>query len=219
MAAVTLTDVQEDLAYLLGEQSAPSTTSSDYNSRSRFIQRALERAYRAYNFPFNKVNATVALTNGVATLASGVLQDSVLDVRIINSGTNDDKVLTQVPYEEQDKYGQGSYVYWLTGYENAYQLHSKESDNTLTIRYTTSVPVINASIATPFPSAMALARGALIFYRQAEDPQADIGQEEALFQAEIEDIITMYNRSRPQQRLIGRHEYSNTYIGDAGHLD
>lgn len=221
MAQVDLDDVQTKLAFLLGEQSAPASTASDYASRTSFIQSALERAYRAYDFPFNKLIATVQLSGGVATLPTTVAQDSVLDVRIINSGSNDDNVFKPVDYEEQDKYNSGSYIYWLTGYEGAYTLNTKETtnDGILTIRYTTTVPVINASVATPFPSAMALARGALIYYRQAEDPQADIGQEEALFQAELEDIIAQYNRSRPQRRMVSRHEAMDSYIGDLGYMD
>jgi hypothetical protein len=202
--SVNLTDVQQDLAYLLGEQSAPSTSNSDYVVRQTFIQRALERAYRAYNFGFNKLTATVALTSGVATLASGVMQDAVLDVRRVVSGQSNDNVYTQIPYEESDSAIAGDYKYWITGYQGAMLLNSNEADTTLTYRYQTGAPVINASMSTPFPSSMALARGALIYYRQAEDPQADIGQEEALFSGELVEIISQYNRSRPQRRLVSQ---------------
>lgn len=214
--AITLTDVQQDLAYLLGEQSAPSTSNSDYTVRSTFIQRALERAYRAYDFPMNKLTATVSLVSGVATLPSAVMQDSVLDVREVVAGTGNDHIYKQVSYEESDQAGSGDYGYWLTGYQGTYVLNSNEGDTTLTVRYTPSAPMLNASIASPFPSSMAIARGALIYYRQAEDPQADIGQEEALFTGEINEIIAQYNRSRPQRRFITRHEDFGSYIGDLG---
>jgi len=54
----------------------------------------------------------------------------------------------------------------------------------------------------------------LIYQRQAEDPQADISQEEALFQNELDEVISQYNRSRPQPRAITLHEASGTYVGD-----
>jgi hypothetical protein len=199
--SVNLTDVQTDLAYLLGEQSAPATTNSDYVVRQTFIQRALERAYRAYPFGFNRLTATVSLTSGIATLASSVMQDSILDVRQVITGTNNDNVYERVTNTDSDNYPQGNYKYWLTGYQGALLLNSVEADTTLTYRYTTSAPVLNASISTPFPSSMALARGALIYYRQAEDPQADVAQEEALFSGELSEIISQFNRSRPQRRL------------------
>lgn len=199
---IDLTDVQTDLAYLLGEQSAPSTSNSDYVVRQAFIQRALERAYRAYPFGFNKLTATVSLTSGVATLASGVMQDSILDIREVVAGTNNDNVFSLISYEDSDDAAQGTYRGWITGYQGGLLFNSNEADTILTYRYQTGAPIINASIATPFPSSMALARGALIYYRQAEDPQADISQEEALFSGELAEIISQYNRSRAPRKLI-----------------
>lgn len=216
--ALSLTDVQRDLAYLLGEQSAPSTSSSDYDQRSRFIQVALERAYRAYDFPMNKLVATVAAVSGVATLPTTVLQDSVLDVREVVSGSDNDKIYRFIDYSQQDSFGEGDYVAWLEGYEGTYVLKTSETSSSpvLTVQFSSVVPTLNASITSPFPSSMALARGALIYMRQSEDPQADISQEEALFQQELDEIISAYNRARPRQRMVTKHEDNNTYIGDIG---
>lgn len=214
---VNLTDAQTDLAYLLGEQSPPSVSSSDYNVRATFIQRALERAYRAYTFPMNKLTATLSLVNGVATLPSAVMQDSVLDVREVIAGRNNDHIYREVDYVDSDNGTTGEYEYYRDGYQGAYTLRSNENDTTLTVRFSSGVPILNGSISTPFPSSMALARGALIYYRQAEDPQADIAQEEALFSGEVSEIIAQYNRSRPQRKLITRHQDFQSYIGDLGY--
>lgn len=213
MAALSQTTVLADLSYLLGETSVPTTGTED---RQRFIQLALERCYRAYDFPFNKVNATVQMTLGVATLPTNIHQDSILDIRTINSGVGNDNVYSPVPYASLDNYPTSQYRYRLTGYEGAYVLQSSETTTSavLTIRYETTTPVINASITTPFPSSMALARGALVYLRQAEDPQADISQEEYIFQQELDEVIAQYNRSRPQPRAITLHEAQNSYIGD-----
>lgn len=209
--AVTLTQAMLDLSYILGETSVPTSGTED---RQRFIQAALERAYRAYNFPFNKMTATVQATGYIATLPTNVLQDGSLDIR--NSSVNPNIPYKQIDYTESDKYNQGSNAYWVDGYEGSYVAHLTEDSPLLTVRYTSSVPVINASVSTPFPSSMALARGALIYYRQAEDPQADLSQEESLFQVELDEIISAYNRNRPSRRMITSHEASNTYIGDIG---
>lgn len=211
--SVTLTDVQRDLSYLLGEQTVPT---SGIDDRTRFIQVALERAYRAYDFPMNKLTATVALVSGVATLPTTVLQDSELDVREVVAGVANDHIYTQVDYIDADTAPQGAYTYYIDGYEGAYTLKSPEADATLTIRYSSVVPTLNASISTPFPSSMALARGALIYTRQAEDPQADISQEEALFQAELDEVIAAYNRARPRRKMMTKHDQFSTYIGDLG---
>lgn len=213
MADLNQTTVMQDLSYLLGETSVPTTGTED---RQRFVQLALERAYRAYDFPFNKITATVAMVNGIATLPTNVHQDSVLDIRVINSGVGDDNIFTSVPYGDLDDYPSSQYKYRLTGYEGNYVLTSSENSlsATLTIYYETTAPVINASISTPFPSSMALARGALIYIRQGEDPQADVSQEEYLFQLELDEVIAQFNRSRPQPRGITLHEALGTYPGD-----
>lgn len=213
MSQITLTTVLEDLSFLLGESSVPTTGIED---RTRFIQRALERVYRAYDWPMNKVTATIQMTTGSGALPTNLRQDSEMDVREVLAGTNNDNIYYQIPYEDQDTYSAGSYRYWLSGYEGAYTINTSETATSpiLTVRYSTTTPIINASIATPFPSSMALARGALVYYRQAEDPQADIGQEEALFQQEIDEVIASYNRARPQPRGRTLHEMNGTYIGD-----
>lgn len=213
MAYITQDTVMQDLSYLLGEQTVPSSGTED---RQRFIQRALERVYRAYDFPMNKVTVTLQAAAGIATLPTNVRQDSSLDVREVVAGARNDNIYDAIPYEERDLYSEGSYKYWLTGYEGAYLLETTETSTNpvLTVRYSTVAPTINASIGTPFPSSMCLARGALIYYRQAEDPQADIGQEEALFQLEIDEVIAAYNRERAQTRGITQHEKYGTYIGD-----
>lgn len=210
--SLSLTTVMSDLSYLLGETSVPATGTED---RQRFIQLALERAYRAYDFPFSKIMATVPMVNGIASLPTNVHQDSIMDIRIINPGKSDDNIFTGVPYGSLDSYPSGQYRYRLTGYEGSYIFESSETGNgVLSIYYETTAPQINASVTTPFPSSMALARGALIYLRQAEDPQADVSQEEYLFQMELDEVISQYNRGRPQPRGKTLHESMGTYIGD-----
>lgn len=213
MGLVYQTDVQQDLSFLLGETSVPSSGTED---RQRFIQRALERVYRAYDWPMNKITATVAIVGGIATLPTNVHQDSIMDIRQVVSGVGTDHIYTQTPFNSRDNYPQNTYNYDLTGYEGAYVLTSSETQTsgTLQIRYETTAPIINASVPTPFPSSMALARGALVYYRTAEDPQADIAQEEYLFQLELEEVIAQYNRGRPQPRAKTLQEVQGTYFGD-----
>lgn len=212
MATTNQTQVLQDLSYLLGETSVPSSGIED---RQAFIQRTLERVYRAYDWPMNKAIATIQLLSGIATLPTTVHQDSIVDIRTKGSGTGDDSVYSQIAYKDQDNFSAGTFRYWLTGYEGAYLLNTNETTNDiLTIYYEQTTPVINASITTPFPSSMALARGALVYLRQAEDPQADIAQEEYLFQMELEEVIAQYNRSKPPVRGRTLHEMGHTHIGD-----
>jgi hypothetical protein len=213
MAIVYQTDVMQDMSFLLGESSVPSTGTDD---RQRFIQRALDRVYRAYNWPMNKIAATLPMVGGIASLPANFHQDSNMDIRVVNPGVGDDNIFSQVGYDELDGYPTNQYRYRLSGYEGAYLLESSEPTltTTLNIYYETTSPIINASVGTPFPSSMCLARGALVYYRVAENPQADIAQEEYLFQQELDEVISQYNRSRPQPRAKTLHEAMGTYPGD-----
>lgn len=213
MAYITQTTVMTDLSYLLGETAVPS---SGVDDRKRYIQLALERVYRAYNFPMDQVTGTVSMVAGIATLPTSMHQDGIIDIRIKVAGVGTDHVFNQVDYSELDDIPTGQYAYYLNGYEGTYVLTSTETSttDTLTVRYQNVTPVINASIGTPFPSSIALARGALVYYRQAEDPQADISQEEYIFQQELDEVIAQYNRARPQKRAKTLHEATGTYIGD-----
>ena len=212
MAAITQTTVLQDMSYLLGELSVPTSGIED---RQRFIQRALERIYRAYNFEDVKAIATVSLTNGVGTLPSDMGFRAEADVRVINSGSEDDYIFTRTTYDAQDSSVKGDYVYWITGSEGSYTFNSKETDTpAITVRYTQTAPSINASISTTFPSSMVIARGALVYYRQSENPQADIAQDEALFQQELSEIIAQEIRNKGPRRGVSIQELAGRYTGE-----
>lgn len=209
--SVTQTDVMQDLAYLLGETSVPTSGTED---RQAFIQRSLERIYRFYEFPFSQALASVAITSGVGTLPTDARFAPQLDVRYVSGSSFDDAVFEAIPYEEQDNYFQGSNKYWLLHESDGDKtINTKETYDTLTVRYSLQAPVINASIATPFPSSMVIAKGALIYYRQAEDPLADTSVEENNFMTELNEVIRSYKRNAPRRRMISRAELGGNYTG------
>jgi len=212
MAATTQTQVLQDLSYLLGETTIPTSIAD----RDDYIQKALERIYRAYNFPMNMVQATFAINNGVGTLPSNVGQDGIIDIRNVVVGAFNDNVYQQVPYQQYDNYQTNDFAYYLLGYEGNYTIYTSETTTSYvaTILYTTSVPMINASITTPFPSSMCIALGALKYYRLAEDPYTDVQPYETMYKTELNEVIAAYNRNRAQKRGIGRAEQEGTYTGD-----
>ena len=215
MSAITQTDVLLDLSYLLGESSIPT---SGIDDRKAFIQRGLQRIVRLYDFDEMYALATVSLTLGGNAFYSGALpadaaESPSLDVRVINSGTNDDYVFTKIPYTDQDEAIAGDYKYWLTGSANAYTMSTRDDVSNVVVRYLQSAPTINASISTTFPSSIVIARAALVYYRQAENPMADIAQDEALFKTELEEVIARQNRNRPVGRAKSIMELNDTYTG------
>lgn len=215
MSAITQTDVLLDLSYLLGESSIPT---SGIDDRKAFIQRGLQRIVRLYDFDEMYALATVSLTLGGNAFYSGALpadaaESPSLDVRVINPGTNDDYVFTKIPYTDQDEAIAGDYKYWLTGSANDYTMTTRDNVSNVVVRYLQSAPTINASISTTFPSSIVIARAALVYYRQAENPMADIAQDEALFKTELEEVVARQNRNRPVGRAKSIMELNDTYTG------
>lgn len=210
MSQINQTDILLDMSYLLGEQTIPTSGIED---RKKFVDRALERIYRLYDFEEFKSLATVSITSGTGTLPADTGEAPDLDVRVSNAGSNDDYVFDQIPYEDQDKYRDGDYKYWLTGSAGDYTLNTKDDVANVMVRYTQEAPAVNASISTTFPSAMVVARGALVYYKQAENPLADISQDEAFFQQELQEVIQKQIRNRPLGRSKSIMEITGHYSG------
>lgn len=214
MSSINQTDVLQDMSYLLGEASVPT---SGIDDRKRFIQRGLERIARLYDFDEMYALATVSMTLSgnfyTGSLPSDAAESPDLDVRVIQSGTDNDYIYDKIPYEDQDKYQVGDYKYWLTGSAGDYTLNTRDSNTPLVVRYLQKAPTINASVSTTFPSSMVIARAALVYYRQAENPLADISQDEALFQRELEEVIARQQRNRSVGRAVSIQEVNDGFIG------
>ncbi len=214
MSSINQTDVLQDMSYLLGEASVPT---SGIDDRKRFIQRGLERIARLYDFDEMYALATVSMTLSgnfyTGSLPSDAAESPDLDVRVIQSGTDNDYIYDKIPYEDQDKYQVGDYKYWLTGSAGDYTLNTRDSNTPLVVRYLQTAPTINASVSTTFPSSMVIARAALVYYRQAENPLADISQDEALFQRELEEVIARQQRNRSVGRAVSIQEVNDGFIG------
>lgn len=206
----TQTDILLRMSYLLGEQTIPTSGIED---RKQFINDALARAYRAYNFQEAQAIATVSITAGVGSLPSDVGETPDLDVRVVNPGSQNDSIFEQIPYEDQDNYVDGDHKYWLLGSSGAYTMNTKDTTANVVVRYMQEAPEVNASVSTTFPSPMAIARGALVYFRLAENPDADTAQDEAFFQKELQEVISRQNRNRPVKRAKSIMELNNQYTG------
>lgn len=194
---LTQTQIMTDLSYLLGEQTVPTENVSD---RQAFIQRTIDEVYRAFPWPQAMTTATLTVTSGAATLASNYYPQGTLDVREVLSGSEDDRVYDEVSYGQHDDYIEGDYKYWLSGGDPNYVIETKDDVSTLTARYQTKAPQVNASITIPFEDPMLFALGALRYVRIGENPEADITQEEDNFQVKLDQAIGLANRNKPRHK-------------------
>lgn len=207
---VTLTDVQQDLSFLEGNQTVPTSGIDDWN---RFIQRTLEEAWIQFPWDFAKTTATVSMSNGIGTLASGAMLDSIYAVNFVTGNTGDDHYYEQIDYDESDKYSVGNYRYWVTGNTPNPVINTRETDGILTVWYKSLPPQINASVSATFPDSMVIALGARRFVRMAENPQADVSQEESIFQKRLEEVWGWYNRNKPRR---ARRRFTGPGTGTVG---
>lgn len=205
---INQTTILETLSYLLGENSVP--TSSIIDSRKRFIQHTLEEIYRSYPWTFAQGTATLSFSAGLATMPSDF--DSQQKVySYFNTGNLETNVI-EINVGDQDMWQDGDYKFWIEPLnETTYLLKTKDTNYTdLTIKYQKQVPTINATVYTPFPDAMTVALGARRYVKLGQNPDADISQDEALFQKRLTENIAAQQLGRPLKRNRKIY-YANNY--------
>ena len=205
-------DVMLTLSYLLGERTVPSTGTE---GRKDFIQRTLNEVYRDYPFKFNEGLVTLSVASGIASLPSDFSLDHTPFVNYTtSSGTATDLELADVG--DQDAINIGDNKYWLTSTtgDGAYVLNTKEVISSVVVRYQKVPPTLGASVGTPYPSTMALALGAKRYYRMSQDPEADISQDEALFQKRHQEVVRAQQMSAPRNRRKSAQSIAGYSTGD-----
>lgn len=206
-------DVMTSLSYLLGERTVPSTGTE---GRKDFIQKTLEEVYNNYPWPFAIGLATLSVTaSGIASLPSDYApnQESFISYNT-SSGTAMD--LELVDDGDQDAVNIGDNKYWLTSYtgDGQYILNTKEVISSVVVRYQKLPPTLAASVGTPFKNAMTLALGAVRYHRKSQDPEADIGQDQALFDRALQDDVRGIQMSAPRKRRKTAQSIAGSATGE-----
>lgn len=203
-------DILLTLSYLRGERTVPTTNTE---GRKEFIQQTLNELYAAYRWKWNEISTYITVISGIATLPSGLSLNHELNVSYEN-GTE------ETPYDEinaSDKAGaqQGQNLYWLTTIDGErHQLNTKESVDLLSIVYQPIAPIISATIGTPYPDRLTIALGANRFVKLSEDPDADLAQDDTLFQNRVNINIAAQNRPRPRRERRSAQSESGSYTGE-----
>lgn len=203
-------DILLTLSYLRGERTVPTTNTE---GRKEFIQQTLNELYAAYRWKWNEVSTYITVVSGIATLPSGLSLNHELNVSYVN-GTE------ETPYDEinaSDKAGaqQGQNLYWLTTIDGEnHQLNTKETVDQLSIAYQPVAPVISATIGTPYPDRLTIALGANRFVKLSEDPDADLAQDDTLFQNRLNTNIAAQNRPRPRRERRSAQSETGSYTGE-----
>ena len=208
---VTQTQALTTLSYLLGENSVP--TSSVLDSRKNFLQNTLNEIYRAYPWSFAATNATLTFSGGVATLPANFDYQHKIYGYFYNGDTQ--TMLEEINIGDSDMYVQGQYKFWIEYIAND-RFQIKTKDNTYTtavVSYQTTVPTFS-STDTPFNDANIIALGAKRYVKASENPDADISQDEALFQKRLNEAIAAVQVNRPLRKHRSVYAANNYRLGE-----
>jgi hypothetical protein len=203
-------DFMLSLSYLLGERTTPST---GVDNRKQFIQDTLNEVYRAYPWPFTSARTTLTMASGVATLPTTFDYSHKLEVYYTNGTTQTS--MEEIIEDDQPGYQDGDSRYWITNQsDGTYLLNTKDTAPVaVTVSFQTKVPTVNASISTPFDDASTVALGARRYVKLSQDPNADIGQDESLFQKRLNENIAAVQVHRATRKTKIKAFLNNHRVG------
>lgn len=199
MALYYQNDFLTTLAYLMGERSVNSTTSAP---RADMIQTSLEEAYQAYPWRFARANATLSVVSGVATLPTNYDDNHLAFARFDNGSIVEDLI----PVDPDDEFNveDGDRNVWIEaiGDGNQYILRTKDTDvSTVRFRYQKQAPVLaTASTGTPYFNKRTIAIGARRDVKLGQNPDADISQDQALFERALAKDIATHQVPAPRKK-------------------
>lgn len=204
----TLDQAQQALAYLLNQNTVPSAESA---RRAFFITSSVQRIYRSFDFDVANTSDTFTTdSSGQVDLSDQPFGGIPMILRISDGTTLND--FGFVMQQDVQRFVPGDRKYWiLPDGEGNWTLFTTEPNTSITVWFSIA-PDISATQAAVFQP-MVIGKGALIYYRQAQDPDADVSVEEDEFKQEVSELIDQQNRRRPQRFIRTRRDVYGHYIG------
>lgn len=208
-----LTPLLTTLAYLMGERSVSASTTAQ---RTDFIQKTLEEAYGAYPWRFNTANATLAISSGIATLPTDFdVSHPMYASYFSDSVTELD--LEEIDPTDKDQVSDGDKKFWLTAQsDGSFLLNTKDSISSAIVSYQKIPPTLDSAgtIGTPYPNGMTIAMGARRYVKLGQNPDADISQDQKLFEKNLANDVAAHQVPAPRKQRRTRHQQRGTYTGD-----
>lgn len=192
-------DFLTTLAYLMGERTVNATTSV---SRADFVQSALNDVYKAYPWRFARANATLVVDNGLATLPTTYDDNHLAYAKFDNGGVFKD--LESIDPDDEPNYSDGDRVAWIEVLTDGQTYILKTKDSTVSsvaFRYQTQAPILaTASVYTTYPNKRTVALGARRDVKLGQNPEADISQDNAIFERELAKDVAAHQTQAPRKR-------------------
>ncbi len=201
------------LSYLLGEQSVPPT---QLTARGDFIQSTLDEAYTAYPWRFATRLATLVPVSGIATLPTNVDISQEINLQYFNGTTPVD--MQQVDIDDIPLSPNGKHNYWLTTPSEAgpYVVNTLDAvPSNFVLKYQTIAPILNSTLVqTAYPNKNTIALGARRYVKLSQNPDADISQDEALFQTRLNSDIAAHQVAQPRKKRRTKQARNYAHTGD-----
>lgn len=202
------TAVLLSLNNLKGYRVAPGGEDTDFK---RYIQYAFDYAWRYYPWSFSTRRYSLDLVNDPY-----MPEDFDIDGSY-EPATNLSYNWQKVALSDFDLYDSGDYAFALQ-YDpvvNKYEIRST-STGALSIVYQTKPPTLAAGTMVPFPSAMTVALGAVIYAKMGDNPtRADVTQEWDQFHAELDRHVGRADKNRAPNRRRNRYDIAGVGTGES----
>lgn len=210
--ALVQSDILTTLAYLMGERTVNATTST---SRADFIQQTLEECYAENAWRFARSNATLTISSGIATLPTDFDISNPINFSFITGTTELD--LDEIDVVDKDQVNDGDRKVWLTSSGSRFIANTKDTTPTqLLVAYSTIAPVLDSAgtISTPYPNKMTIALGARRYVKLGQNPDADISQDQKLFEKMLAKDMSGDQIPAPRKQRRTRQQQRQTHTGD-----
>lgn len=207
-----LTPLLTTLAYLNGERAVNTTTSAP---RTDFLQKTLEECYQAYPWRFARATATLTISSGIATLPTNFDLSQPVNASYY-SDTSTELALEEIDISDKSRASDGDLKFWISSLGDGTLLFNTK-DTAVTqpiIIYQTTAPILSASVGTPYPSARTLALGARRYVKLGQNPDADISQDQVLFEKALAADIAAHQVPGPRKVRRSAQSQSGTFTGD-----
>jgi hypothetical protein len=197
----------------MGERSVNASTSTP---RADFIQETLNDVYSAYPWRFASATATLSISNGIATLPTNYDDNHASFVKF---GDIYETRLDPIHQDDANQVVDGDRAQWISVLDDGvtYLLNTKDSDaTTVSFRYQKQAPILDTAgtIGTPYPSKMTLAYGARRFVKLGQNPDADLSQDQKLYEKALQSDIAAHQVPAARKRRRTAHGQTGTATGD-----
>ena len=223
MAAIQLSDIQNDLNFLLSDSGIPT---SGVANQIQFINDVIADIFdRSDKWTWaaqpTQFNLSVPAL-GAASLASiGNFEGKLVDVREVISGAQNDNVYSKTDWYNITDTDPSQYYFGVSGNGvDGYKIYQNQTyapTLTITPKYAPE-KLANLTDTTRIPRSMVIAKGAFSYMQRTRNPFAELTDFLEDYEAELAKLIAADVTEQPKRQFYTNSEAVNRPIGQPKHV-